>query len=61
MFQVSASKETSCFTSAAVVYRLRGDALFKRFKDIEITGPHAGRLACYLLPSNGWEIMEQSP
>jgi len=58
---MSASNETSCFTSEAVVYRLRGDKLFKMIKEVEITGPHVGSLACDLLPSNDWEILEQSP
>ena len=58
---MSASEETSCFTSAAVVYRLRGEALFMRFKEMEIAGPDAGSLACDLLKRYGWEAMEQSP
>jgi hypothetical protein len=44
----------------AVVYRLRGDALFKRFKEIEITGHHAGSLAFEFLQRYVWETMEQS-
>jgi hypothetical protein len=60
--QLSVSKEeTSCFTSAAVVYLLWGEVLFKRSKEMEITGPSAGSLACDLLPRNDWEVMEQSP
>jgi len=54
MFQVSASQETYCFASAAVVCRLRVEKLFKRFKEIEITGTQAGSLVFDLLPHNGW-------
>jgi len=43
------------------MYRVRGEALFKRFKKMEITEPQSGSFACDLLPRNGWEVMEQCP
>jgi len=61
MCQFSASEGTPYFTSAAVVYRVRGKDLFKGFKEMEITGSKSGSLAFDLLPRNGWEVMEQSP
>jgi hypothetical protein len=61
MCQMSASEETSCFTSAAVVYRLRGESLFKRFKEMETIGPHADSLASDWLRLYGWEVMDILP
>jgi hypothetical protein len=49
MCQLSASEETSCFTSIAVVYRVLGEALLKGFREMEITGPQAGSLVCNLI------------
>jgi hypothetical protein len=47
--QLSASEEKSCFTSTAVVYRVLGEALLKRFREMEITGALASSLVCNLL------------
>ena len=59
--QVSASEDTFCFTSVAVVYRLRGEVLFRRFREMETTVPRACSLACDMFPRYGWEVMDQSP
>jgi len=46
MCQLSAPEETSCFTSTAVVYRVRGEVLLKRFEEMGTTGSYSGSLAC---------------